>query len=136
MMNRTGVRYWFVLVALASLVVLHGQPCEAYDIRGPWVGSASGTIFGAKGSVNITHQHGEDIRGIVEGGNVFGSAKFSIAGKIRGNQIFGSKDGHTFHGFLFPNGTIRGRFRAVDGDTYEVILHRPYPYWGVPYGTW
>jgi hypothetical protein len=100
------------------------------------VGSANGTIFGAKGSVNITHQRGEDIRGIVEGSNIFGSAKFSITGKVKGNYIFGSRDGHTFRGYLYPDGTIRGMFRAVDGDQYEVFLHRPYPYWGVPYGTW
>ena len=136
MMNRRCLRYWFFVVALASSGIFSAHLCEAYDIRGPWVGSASGTIFGAKGSVNITHQRGEDIRGIVEGGNVFGSARFSITGTIRGNQIYGSKDGHTFQGYVFPNGTIRGRFRAVDGDSYEVFLHRPYPYWGMPYGSW
>jgi hypothetical protein len=109
----------------------------AYDLRGQWVGNAQGTIFGAEGSVTITQQDGEDIYGIVEGGNFLGRARFSINGKVRGNQIYGDKDGHTFQGFLYPDGTIRGVFRASDGDAYKVILRRPYSMWGAPYsGMW
>lgn len=136
MIRKINLGYWVGVFLLGWLVVFQSQTCEALDIRGPWVGSANGTIFGAKGSVNIFDQRGEDIQGLVEGGNMFGSAKFGITGKIRGNQIFGSKDGHTFHGYLYPDGTIRGLFRSVDGDTFKVFLHRPYPYWGMPYGTW
>lgn len=109
----------------------------AYDVRGQWVGNAKGTIFGAEGSVTITHQDGEDIYGIVEGGNFLGRAKFSINGKIRGNQIYGDKEGHTFQGFLYPDGSIQGVFRDTDGDSYKVILRRPYPMWGFPNsGMW
>jgi len=108
-----------------------------YDVRGQWVGNAKGSIFGAEGSVTITRQDGEDIVGIVEGGNFLGRAKFSINGKVRGNQIYGDKEGHTFQGFLYPDGTIRGVFRDVDGDSYQVILRRPYPMWGIPpSGMW
>ncbi len=96
------------------------------DIRGPWVGKAKGAIFGAEGSVQITRQQGEEIYGIVEGGNFFGKARFSISGRIRGNFIFGVKDGHSFNGFVYPDGTIRGFFRSVDGDSYQVFLRRPY----------
>lgn len=136
MTKRVWFANWLCAFALGWLVVFQCQTCDASDIRGPWIGSADGTIFGAKGSVNIFDQRGEDIQGIVEGGNMFGSAKFGITGKIRGNHIFGTKDGHTFQGYLYPDGTIRGLFRSVDGDTFKVFLQRPYPYWGMPYGTW
>lgn len=127
-----------LLVAVGALVALGGTAAGAAalaDIRGPWVGNAQGRIFGAKGSVYIMSQQGEDIRGVVEGGNAFGRAKFNISGKIRGNQIFGAMDGHTFSGLVLPDGTIRGVFRASDGDTYDVSLSRPYQYW-YPYGMW
>lgn len=101
----------------------------APDIRGLWVGSAKGAIFGAEGSVNITHQRGEDIYGVVEGSNFFGKARFRVYGKIRGNYVFGAKDNHTFQGLIYADGTIRGVFRAEDGDTYQIFLQRPY-YWG------
>ena len=133
-MNRLYYILLWVLMMCLSSVSAFGS---GEDIRGVWVGNAKGNIFGAEGSVNITYQNGEDISGVVEGGNFFGRAKFSIQGKIRGNYIFGSKDGHTFEGFLYPDWSIQGLFRAIDGDTYKVILRRPYPsYWGSPYGTW
>ncbi|MGD9819478.1 MAG: hypothetical protein AB7V04_12390 [Desulfomonilaceae bacterium] len=125
----------YIFISLVIIGVTCGSAL-ASDIRGLWVGNAKGSIFGAEGSVNITHQNGEDITGVVEGGNFFGRAKFSIQGKIRGNYIFGSKDGHTFEGFLYPDWSIQGLFRAIDGDTYKVILRRPYPVWGAPYGSW
>ncbi len=128
-------RLLYVFISVLLVGVLIGE-AHANDIRGMWVGNAKGNIFGAEGSVNITHQNGEDIVGIVEGGNFFGKAKFSIQGKIRGNYIFGSKDGHTFEGFLYPDWSIQGLFRAIDGDTYKVILRRPYQFWGAPYGSW
>jgi hypothetical protein len=110
---------------------------SGYDIRGLWKGKAKGTIFGAEGTVTITQQSGEDIVGQIEGGNIFGRARFSFIGKIRGNYIFGTKDGHTFQGYLFQDGSIRGTFRASDGDSYQVFLQRSYPYWGMPYsGMW
>ncbi|MDQ7783338.1 MAG: hypothetical protein RDU20_10690 [Desulfomonilaceae bacterium] len=136
MTKKTCFGYWVGIFLLGWLVVFQSHTCEASDIRGPWVGSANGRIFGAKGSVNIVEQRGEDISGIVEGGNVFGTAKFGITGKVRGNHIFGMRDGHTFQGYLYPDGTIRGLFRSVDGDTYKVFLQRPYPYWGIPYQQW
>jgi hypothetical protein len=95
-----------------------------------WVGNAKGTIFGAEGSMNITYQQGEDIYGIIEGGNFFGRARFAIQGTLRGNEIYGRKDGHTFKGLLYADGTIRGVFRASDGDTYDVFLQRAHSYWG------
>lgn len=123
----------FVCLAVGSGTAL----ATGFDIRGVWTGKAKGTIFGAEGSVTITHQTGEDIVGVVEGGNIFGRARFSFNGKIRGNYIFGNKEGHTFQGYLFQDGSIRGTFRASDGDTYQVFLRRPYPYWGMPYsGMW
>lgn len=125
-----------VLTCFCDIVQPHAA--LAVDIRGSWVGNASGTIFGAEGSVTITQQRGEDIYGIVEGGNFFGKARFTINGKVRGNQIFGSKEGHTFNGMVYPDGTIRGLFRAVDGDSYQVFLQRPYSQWGwgIPPGLW
>ncbi len=125
----------YVLISV-FVIILSGASAFGNDIRGMWVGNAKGNIFGAEGSVNITHQNGEDIFGIVEGGNFFGRAKFDIQGKIRGNYIFGSKDGHTFEGFLYPDWSIQGRFRAIDGDTYKIMLRRPYPTWGYPHGSW
>lgn len=128
----------FLVGVTALLVLLSFSPAlsMSMDIRGPWVGSAKGAIFGAEGTVNIVRQLGEDIFGIVEGGNMFGRARFTIEGKIRGNHVSGSKQGHTFEGFVYPDGSIRGLFRTSDGDTYNVLLHRPYSYWGVPYGMW
>ncbi len=131
-------RLLYVTISIL-LVVVCAVSAFGNDIRGMWVGNAKGSIFGAEGSVNITHQNGEDISGVVEGGNFFGRAKFAIQGKIRGNYIFGSKDGHTFEGFLYPDWTIQGLFRAIDGDTYKIMLRRPYPTWGYPYesyGSW
>jgi hypothetical protein len=123
-----------VLAAVGAVYSAHGQ---SFDIRGQWVGNAQGTIFGAEGSVFISKQRGEDIEGIVEGGNFLGRAKFDISGKIRGNYIFGHKEGHTFQGYLYPDGTIRGLFRAVDGEKFEVLLRRPAMYWGMPpSGLW
>lgn len=130
------IRFRFLAVTVCILSAAGALPCLAADIRGQWVGDAKGSIFGAKGTVNIIRQNGEDIYGIVEGGNFFGTAKFDIKGRIRGNYIFGTKEGHSFQGFLYPDGTIRGVFRAVDGDTYRVFLQRPYSYWGMPPGMW
>jgi hypothetical protein len=122
---------FFILVAfVAAVVVVCPAYGQSYDIRGQWVGNAQGTIFGAEGSVFITKQKGEDIEGIVEGGNFFGKAKFEIIGKVRGNYIFGQKEGHTFQGYLYPDGAIRGLFRAVDGEKFQVFLRRPAMYWG------
>ena len=45
--------YWLCVFVLGWLFLFQVRTCDAADIRGPWVGSASGTIFGAKGSVNI-----------------------------------------------------------------------------------
>lgn len=135
----TPKRQMYLLLApflLISFAAHAAGPYPSADIRGIWEGNAQGSIFGAKGSVHIVSQQGEDIQGVVEGGNVFGRAKFTISGKVMGNQVFGSKDGHTFSGFLYPDGTIRGVFRASDGDTYSVFLRRPYQYWPYPYGMW
>ncbi len=129
---------WLLLSVVVAVPAFgESSRMQSYDIRGPWVGNAQGTIFGAKGSVLITHQIRDDIFGVVEGGNSFGSAKFDIVGKIQGNQIFGQKDGHTFHGYLYGDGTIRGTFRSVDGDAFQVFLRRPYSYWGMGNsGSW
>lgn len=137
---RQKLRFTLLLCAMTCCLCGLVQPYSALamDIRGSWIGNASGTIFGAEGSVTITQQRGEDIYGIVEGGNFLGRARFTISGKIRGNHIFGGKEGHTFNGIIYPDGTIRGLFRAVDGDSYQVFLHRPYSYfgWGMPPGSW
>ncbi len=86
-----------------------------------------------EGSVTITSQKGEEIFGIIEGGNFFGKAKFEIRGRIRGNYIFGARDGNFFHGYIYPDWTIRGVFKGIDGDTYQVFLRRPLEhYWGIP----
>ncbi len=121
-----------VLWSLVSAISAFGA--NYYDIRGPWVGNAKGPIFGAEGTVTIIGQRGEDIEGIVEGGNWLGKAKFNISGKIRGNYIFGEKEGNTFQGYLYADGTIRGFMRGVDGDTYQIFLKRPYQQWGMPPG--
>jgi hypothetical protein len=113
-----------------SFLLCWPTQASSVDIRGMWVGNAKGTIFGAEGSMNITYQRGEDIYGIIEGGNFFGRARFAIQGTLRGNEIYGRKDGHTFKGFLYADGTIRGVFRAADGDTYDVFLQRAHSYWG------
>ncbi|MCL5122959.1 MAG: hypothetical protein M1511_00380 [Deltaproteobacteria bacterium] len=136
-MNPTSfnkILFKFGMVML--MVMICAANAMAYDIRGAWVGSAQGSIFGAKGSVNITSQKGEEIAGIIEGGNVFGSAKFEIQGKIRGNYIFGSRDGNSFEGYIYPDWSIRGVFKGIDGDTYQVVLRRPYYYWGMPQQGW
>ena len=129
----------YLLVILAGVVVVNTASAEVpatVDIRGLWTGSAQGSIFGAQGTVYIVSQRGEDIRGVVEGGNMFGRAKFNIAGKVHGNHIFGTMEGHTFSGFVLPDGTIRGVFRAVNGETYNIFLRRQYQYWPYPYGSW
>jgi hypothetical protein len=124
-------------VLIAAVVMVCPAYGQNYDIRGQWVGNAQGAIFGAEGSVFITKQRGEDIEGIVEGGNFLGKAKFSITGKVRGNYIFGQKEGHTFRGYLYPDGSIRGLFTASDGEKYQVFLRRPGMYWGAPQsGLW
>jgi hypothetical protein len=126
------------LFILATAVVLWSNVAnvpafgQSYDLRGPWVGKAQGTIFGAEGSVTITQQQGEDLEGIVEGGNWLGKAKFNIMGKFRQNYIFGEKEGNTFQGYLYGDGTIRGLVKAIDGGTYQIFLRRPYPQWGMP----
>jgi hypothetical protein len=115
----------------------NGQTPQNLDVRGQWDGKATGEIFGAEGKVVITYQNGEDIIGVVEGGNIFGTAKFDIAGKVRGNFIYGTKDGHTFQGYLYPDYTIRGMFQASTGDKFQVFLRRPNQYWGgVSNGSW
>ena len=120
-----------VFISLVSVfTAILPVTAHAFDIRGVWVGKAKGSIFGAEGSVTITQQDGENLYGIVEGGNFLGKARFSIQGKIRGNQIYGEKQGNVFQGFLFGDGTIRGAVRTTDGDTYRVFLRRPYPSWG------
>jgi hypothetical protein len=126
-----------LLIVVAGLYFAAPVAGQATDVRGSWEGTAKGRIFGAEGTMNITHQRGEDIAGMIEGGNAFGSAKFNIAGKVRGSYIFGSMDGHSFQGHLYPDGTIRGVFRAIDGDTYRVVLRRSspqWPQWGQQYG--
>lgn len=137
-MKRTVLcRLLFTVGVVCCLTVCLVTPGVAQDIRGLWNGTAKGSIFGAEGSVNITNQRGDEIFGVVEGGNVFGKARFTISGKVRNNQIFGTKDGHSFQGFLYPDGCIRGVFRAADGDAYQVLLQRAYSHgWGLPPGMW
>jgi hypothetical protein len=128
--------FWVVGVCLAPFTVSSAWT-QGYDIRGAWVGNAKGKIFGAEGSVYITRQDRDQIYGTVEGGNFFGKAKFNISGRIQGNHIFGQKDGHTFQGFLYQDGSIRGQFRASDGDTFQVVLRRHYTNWGMsPSNLW
>jgi hypothetical protein len=123
-------------LATTFLVLILAVNSMAYDIRGVWTGNAKGSIFGAEGSVTITSQQGDDISGIIEGGNIFGRAKFEIRGKIQDNYIYGSRDGNTFQGYLYPDWTIQGVFKGIDGDTYKVHLRRPYNYWGLPQEGW
>jgi hypothetical protein len=123
-------------VVFVLFVVVGPQEASAYDIRGVWEGNAKGSIFGAKGSVTITSQRGEEIEGVIEGGNIFGRAKFKINGKIRGNLIFGALDGNSFQGYIYPDWSIRGVFKGIDGDSYQVFLKRPYDYWGAPQQGW
>jgi hypothetical protein len=129
---------WFSFVGVLAVLVSSGPvQAQGFDLRGAWVGNAQGDIFGAEGSVVITDQQGDTIHGIVEGGNFLGRAKFRIAGQVRGNQIFGTMDGHTFQGYVYGDGAIRGVFRASDGDTYKVFLQRQYSQWRSPYqGSW
>ncbi|MBI5252761.1 MAG: hypothetical protein HY912_24965 [Desulfomonile tiedjei] len=127
-------RVFFALVVVQVLAV-SAVFAAGYDIRGQWVGNAKGPIFGAEGTVTIMRQEGENIYGIVEGGNFLGKAKFDIIGKIRGNSIFGEKEGNTFHGYLYVDGSIRGLFKDITGDSYNVFLRRPYSQWGVPQGN-
>lgn len=136
--KRVVLSVGFVLgLALVVSGTVRTAFCQNFDIRGPWVGNAKGAIFGAEGKVTITSQQGQQIHGIVEGSNFLGKAKFSIDGIIRGNYIFGSKDGHTFQGYLYSDGAIRGMFVASDGDKFRIFLRRPYQQWGMPYqGTW
>jgi hypothetical protein len=129
----------FRLMLVGAVLTALSFPPQALganvDLRGVWVGKAKGSIFGAEGSVTITRQEGEYIVGVVEGGNMFGTAKFGIKGHVRGNMIFGSMGGNQFVGAVYTDGTIRGELKAVDGDVYEVFLQRSYPYWGgAPYG--
>ncbi len=133
-MKRLSLFILATAVGLWSLVANVPAFGQGYDLRGQWVGNAQGTIFGAEGSVTITQQQGEDLEGIVEGGNWLGKAKFNIMGKIRQNYIFGEKEGNTFQGYLYGDGTIRGLVKAIDGGTYQIFLRRPYPQWGMPPG--
>jgi hypothetical protein len=130
-------------IALGLLLTAAGQSFAAgaaYDLRGVWVGNAKGPIFGADGSVTITHQEGDRITGIAEGGNVFGRARLNIRGRVNGNYIYGSMDGNLFQGYVYPDGTIQGALKAVDGDTYRIFLRRNmtqyYPWGAYPYGQW
>ncbi|MBI5568911.1 MAG: hypothetical protein HY914_03110 [Desulfomonile tiedjei] len=122
------------LVVCFAMAAADAARAQSYDIRGQWVGNAKGPIFGAEGTVVITQQAGEEIQGVVEGGNIFGRAKFNFAGRIRGNIISGSYDRMTFQGALYADGSIRGLFRAIDGEDYQVFLRRQYSYWGAPNG--
>ncbi len=139
MKNNAPLILVLAVAALSLTAAAPSFPSQNVDIRGLWVGKAEGSIFGAEGTLNITSQKGEDVYGIIEGGNTFGKAKFSVKGKIQGNMIFASKEGHTFQGQVLGDGTIRGIFRASDGSTFRVFLRRPDPYWGsipgqMPYG--
>ncbi len=137
-MNTASFRKHLITLVIAiALILACTFQCEAYDITGMWVGNAKGSIFGAEGSVTITSQKGEEISGVIEGGNFFGRAKFDIQGRIQGNYIFGARDGNSFHGYIYPDWTIRGVFKGIDGDTYQVFLKRHYNnYWGVPQQPW
>ncbi len=136
--------YWFehslrpLFVAIGMLVLTVVCPvAHAYDLKGEWRGEAKGTIFGAEGSVVVTRHRGEDFSAVVEGGNWLGRASFDITGKMRGSYIFGTKEGNTFQGALYTDGTIRGIAKLIDGSQYKVFLQRSYPDWGGnPYGGW
>jgi hypothetical protein len=129
-MNKRVFFLWVIVLGMVASVAFGA----GYDIRGQWVGNAKGPIFGAEGTVTIVRQDGENIYGVVEGSNFLGKAKFDINGKIRGYTIFGEKEGNTFQGQLYADGSIRGIFRDITGDAYKVFLRRPYSYWGMPYG--
>ena len=135
---RYGYNYRPLLVAVVVLVLTAICPAaQAYDLRGEWRGEAKGSIFGAEGSVVVTQHNGEDFAAIVEGGNWLGRASFDIRGKMRGSQIFGTKEGNSFQGTLYSDGTIRGVAKLIDGSEYKVFLQRSYPMWGSnPYGGW
>lgn len=128
-------KYFMLVLVTVGLVCWpsFGQ-AQSVDIRGPWEGTAQGSIFGAQGTVHITQQNGEAITGIVEGSNFLGSARFGISGRVRGNYIFGEKEGHTFEGTVYPDWTIRGMFRASNGDKYDIFLRRSFSSWGGAYG--
>jgi hypothetical protein len=142
-----GFRIFFYMVMAFVVGSAYGvRAASVYDLRGTWQGNAKGSIFGAEGSVTVTHQRGENFSGIVEGSNFLGSAKFRIAGKIRGNVIYGAKQGNVFQGILYGDGTIRGVMKTVDGASYRIFLRKANPYgnpynnqynWGgYPYGQW
>ncbi|MEW6531430.1 MAG: hypothetical protein AB1473_11380 [Thermodesulfobacteriota bacterium] len=138
MITRRIIQSLLVLGLVAVSTLAYAAEPQPFDLRGTWVGNAKGPIFGAEGSVTILHQRGEQIHGVVEGGNFLGRAKFDIAGKVRGNYIFGEKEGNFFQGYLYADGTIRGAVKAIDGDIYRVFLRRPlYQQWGAyPHGGW
>jgi hypothetical protein len=136
MKTQACLRLFFCSALLAAVISALPARGQNIDLRGVWTGNAKGPVFGAKGTVTITHQQGQDISGIVEGGNLLGTAKFGIRGKVRGNMIYGSMDGNHFQGYVHTDGAIRGELRAIDGETYYVFLQRFNPYWGgVPYGA-
>ncbi|MFC1836501.1 hypothetical protein ACFL2Q_17555 [Thermodesulfobacteriota bacterium] len=127
---RTCFKSVSLVILLFALVAVPDAFGQTLDIRGQWVGKAKGRIFGAEGSVTITQQEGENISGIVQGGNVFGKAKFRIKGTIRGNRIIGEKQGNIFQGFIYSDGSIRGTMKTTDGEVYHVFLRRPFNPWG------
>jgi hypothetical protein len=134
-MNMSGQHIGTLRVlAIFLITVSVSAPLSAQtmDIRGLWVGSAQGSIFGAEGTVTVTQQRGKDIVAMVEGGNFLGSARFPIRGYVSGNMVYGSLEGNHFRGFVYPDGTLRGELKAIDGDTYHVFLRKSYPYWAGP----
>jgi hypothetical protein len=126
------------LLAVFLMSVFSAVPlcAQTPDLRGLWVGNAQGSIFGAEGTVNVTQQRGRDIVAMVEGSNFLGSARFGVRGYVHGNMIYGSLEGNQFRGVVYPDGTLRGEVKAIDGDTYHIFLRKSYPYWGgrQPYG--
>jgi hypothetical protein len=134
--NRTVFPRFVITVCVLAIAAICST-VHAHDLRGEWRGEAKGSLFGAEGSVNVTQQKGEDFSAVVEGGNWLGRASFDIRGKIRGSHIFGTKEGNTFQGALYADGTIRGTAKLIDGSLYRVILQRSYQSWGgLPYGGW
>lgn len=129
-------KYFISVLVMVCLVCVGSYAgAQSVDIRGPWEGTAQGSIFGAQGTVYITQQAGEAISGIVEGSNFLGSARFGISGRVRGNYIYGEKEGHTFEGMVYPDWTIRGMFRASNGEKYSIFLRKTFSSsWGSPYG--
>ena len=130
-------RLFLVVAVILAASPAHSSGPAALDLRGKWQGEAQGPIFGAKGTVTITSQQGENIEGIVEGGNFLGSARFGIRGTVRGNMIYGGKDGNVFQGAVYADQSIRGTLRAINGEVYHVFLRRSSPAWGagMPYGA-